>query len=83
MQSSVRGLLTTSQAAAVLHRSRETVARWARAGQLEVADRVPVGYGDGPYLFDPNVVAEKALELALGKPEGVHQPTLDEACDEG
>lgn len=53
----------------MLHRSRETIARWARQGDLPVARRIEGGYGAGRLMFDPDVVAEKALELALGRPE--------------
>lgn len=60
-------LLTAGEAAAVLHRSATTIGRWAREGKIEVANRASAGAGGGLYLFDPRVVAEKALELALGK----------------
>jgi len=41
----VRELLTSSQVAAVLHKSRETIARWVRNGDLEVAAKIASGQG--------------------------------------
>jgi hypothetical protein len=59
----VRELLTAGQVAAVLHKSPNTISRWAKTGELAIAAKIAVGRG--AYLFDPDVVAKKALELAL------------------
>lgn len=61
----VRELLTSGQAAAILHRSANTVSRWARSGELEPAAKIASG-NRGLYLFDPEVIKQKAVELALG-----------------
>ena len=74
----VRQLLTSSQVAAVLHKSRDTIARWARDGDLEPVAKIAVGNG-GMYLFDPEVIKQKALDLALGPDPG---DTLDLEIDE-
>jgi hypothetical protein len=68
----VRELLTAGQVAVVLHKSATTISRWARNGDLEVAARI--ASGQGVYLFDPEVVKQKALDLALGSDHG---QTLD------
>jgi peptidyl-tRNA hydrolase len=60
----VRELLTSSQVAAVLHKSRETIARWVRNGDIKVAAKI--ASGQGVYLFDPEIVKQKAIDLALG-----------------
>lgn len=69
----VPDLLTSGQAATVLHKSGATVNRWAKSGELPPLGRIAVGNG-GVFVFDPEVVARKALELALGRPRG---QTLD------
>lgn len=61
----VRELLTSGQAAAILHRSANTVSRWARSGELRPAAKIASG-NRGLYLFDPEVIKQKAVELALG-----------------
>ena len=68
----VRDLLTTGQVAAVLHKSANTISRWAKTGELPTLGRIAVGRG--VYVFDPEVVKEKAMELALGRNRG---ETLD------
>lgn len=73
----IRTLLTSGQVAAVLHKSTTTIARWVRDGDLEVVAQIAVGRG--VYLFDPEVVKKKALELALGPDPG---QTLDLEIDE-
>ena len=60
----------------MLHKSRETITRWARKGDIAVADRIAYGNG-GLYMFDPQVIAEKAIELAIGKPKKGDQTLLD------
>lgn len=67
--SDVRELLTSGQAAAILHRSANTVSRWARSGELAPAAKIASG-NRGLYLFDPEVVKQKAVELALGPEYG-------------
>lgn len=76
----VRELLTSGQAAAVLHRSTNTISRWARTGELEPAAKIASGNG-GLYLFDPETVKQKAIDLALGQ---VPDPgaTLDLGLDQ-
>jgi len=64
----VRDLLTSGQAAAVLHRSSRTINRWAQSGELPSLGRIAVG--NGVFVFDPEVVKQKALELALGADRG-------------
>ena len=49
----------------MLHRSANTISRWARTGELAVAARIATGRGI--YLFDPEVVKQKAIDLALGQ----------------
>lgn len=61
----VQTLLTSGQVAAILHRSANTVSRWARTGELRPAAKVASG-NRGLYLFDPEVVKQKAIDLALG-----------------
>ena len=68
----IRTLLTSGQVAAVLHRSTTTIARWVREGELEAAGQISVGRG--VYVFDPEVIKQKALDLALGPNPG---DTLD------
>jgi hypothetical protein len=65
----VRDLLTTGQAAAVLHKSSRTINRWAKSGELPSLGRIAVGNG-GSFVFDPEVVTRKALDLALGRDRG-------------
>jgi hypothetical protein len=71
----IQTLLTSGQVAAVLHKSPTTIALWAKNGKLEAAARIHSGRG--VYLFDPEVVKQKALELALGE---TPQPTLDDVA---
>jgi hypothetical protein len=59
----VRTLLTSGQVAVVLHKSTTTIARWVRDGDLEAVAQIAVGRG--VYLFDPEVIKQKALDLAL------------------
>lgn len=73
----VRTLLTAGQVGLVLHRSAGTISRWAKNGDLEVAARIATG--QGVYLFDPEVVKQKAIDLALGPDRG---ETLDLELDE-
>lgn len=73
----VRTLLTAGQVAAVLHRSPNTISRWAKNGDIEVAAKIAAGHG--LYLFDPEVVKQKAIDLALGPDQG---DTLDLDIDE-
>ena len=73
----IRTLLTSGQAAAVLHRSATTIARWVRVGELEAAGQIAVGRG--VYVFDPEIIKQKALDLALGADRG---PTLDLEIEE-
>lgn len=73
----VRELLTAGQAAAVLHKSTSTICRWAKNGELRPAAKI--ASGQGVYLFDPEVIKQKALELALGRPQG---DTLDLEIDD-
>jgi hypothetical protein len=73
----VKDLLTTGQAAAVLHKSTRTVTRWAKSGELESLGRIAVG--QGVFVFDPEVIKQKALDLALGADRG---STLDLEIDE-
>lgn len=68
----IRTLLTSGQAAAVLHKSTTTIARWVREGELQAAGQIAVGRG--VYVFDPEVIKQKALDLALGSDPG---ETLD------
>lgn len=49
----------------MLHKSANTISRWARTGELAVAARIATGRG--VYLFDPEVIKQKALDLALGE----------------
>ena len=61
----VKDLLTTGQAAAVLHKSARTITRWAKSGDLPPLGRIAAG--NGVFVFDPEVVKQKALDLALGR----------------
>jgi len=70
-------LLTSGQVALVLHRSAATISRWARTGELDVAAKVASGNG-GLYLFAPEVVKQKALDLGLSRTRG---PQLDLGLD--
>ena len=70
-------LLTSGQVAMVLHKSVSTISRWVRDGTLPAAARVKTA--NGIYLFDPEVIKQKAVDLALG-PE--QDPTLDLDIDE-
>jgi len=65
----VRDLLTSGQAAAVLHKSQRTITRWAKSGELQTLGRIAAGNG-GIFVFDKDVVTQKALELALGRDHG-------------
>jgi hypothetical protein len=73
MQPDVKELLTSGQAGAVLHKSTSTISRWAMSGELRPVARIAVG-PHGVFLFDPEDVKRKALELALGPDRG---QTLD------
>jgi hypothetical protein len=68
----VKELLTSGQVAAVLHKSTSTISRWAKSGELRPIARVAAG--NGFFLFDPEVVKQKAIDLALGTDRG---QTLD------
>jgi hypothetical protein len=70
----VRELLTAGQVAVVLHKSANTISRWARTGELAIAARIATGRGI--YLFDPEVIKQKAIDLALG-----HTPPQDATLD--
>jgi hypothetical protein len=72
----VKELLTSGQVAAVLHRSTSTISRWAKSGELCPVAKVAAG--NGFFLFDPEVVKQKALDLALGTDHG---QTLDLEID--
>ena len=76
----VQELLTSGQVAAVLHKSANTISRWARTGELKPAAKIASGNG-GLYLFDPEAVKQKAIDLALGESPDP-QPTLDDVVDE-
>lgn len=65
----VKDLLTSGQAAAVLHKSQRTITRWAKSGELQSLGRIAAGNG-GVFVFDPEVVTKKALQLALGPDRG-------------
>lgn len=73
----VSDLLTSGQAAAVLHKSTATINRWAKSGELPVLGRIATGNG-GVFVFDPEAVKTKALQLALGRDRG---PTLELGLD--
>jgi helix-turn-helix protein len=64
----VKELLTSGQVAAVLHRSSSTISRWAKSGELRPVARIAVAHG--VFLFDPEDVKKKAIELALGPDHG-------------
>ena len=76
-RSDVKDLLTTGQAAAVLHKSPRTVTRWAKSGELKTLGRIAVA--NGIFVFDSEVVKQKALDLALGS---TPPQTLDLEIDE-
>jgi Helix-turn-helix domain len=61
----VPDLLTTGQAAAVLHKSSRTVTRWAKSGELPTLGRIAVGRG--VFVFDPEVVKQKAFDLGADR----------------
>lgn len=61
-------MLTSPQCGALLGKSAKTVIRMAERGDLPFVQKLPGP--NGAYLFDPEVVQEKAMQQVLGE---IHQ----------
>lgn len=59
-------LLTSAQTALRLNVSVATIHRWAKAGELPAAQKLPGHKGD--WLFDPDVIEAEAVARRVAPP---------------